>query len=289
MVIGRKDSYILLLLPALVIFVFFWIVPIFWTFLLSFHEWDMLSPPKYISLGNYVKMLNDPIFYVSLQDTFLSVVGVTILSVTLGMLLAVFLKENVKGSSVIKSIVFLGYIIPMAIVGVICLFIFDRDAGIVNGVLRAVGLGSGKGYLADPSTALYAIILMSGWIWTGFTITVFSAGLENIPRDLYDAARIDGATGWQILQKITLPLLRPATLVSIMMSIVYSIKIFDLIYVTTMGGPGYATSVLAFQIYMEGFRFLHFGYGSALAIFLTLLALLLGYPLLRTFTKRARS
>jgi multiple sugar transport system permease protein len=194
------------------------------------------------------------------------------LTVLSGLFLAVLLRD-VKGGTIIKSIVFLGVVIPMVVGGVLFRFIFDKDAGIVNAVLRLIGLGgSAIDWTAFPQTSLTSLILGSIWIWTGFCMIVYSAGLQGIPTDLYEAAAIDGSSRWRTFWRITVPMLRSTTLVVVTMTALWELKIFDIVYVATFGGPGGASRSLSFDMYIETFyQPQNFGTGAAIAVILTLL------------------
>jgi multiple sugar transport system permease protein len=188
-----------------------------------------------------------------------------------GMFLAVLLRD-VKGGTIIKSIVFLGVVIPMVVGGVLFRFIYDKDAGVANAFLRLIGLGDlTRTWTAFPDTALFSIILGSIWIWTGFGMIVYSAGLQGIPVELYEAAEIDGASRWKTFWRITVPMLRSTTLVVITMTVLWELKIFDIVYVATRGGPGGASDVLAYEMYNIAFYGRNFAAGSAIAVLLTLI------------------
>jgi multiple sugar transport system permease protein len=196
------------------------------------------------------------------------------LSVFFGLLLAVLLRD-VKGGAIIKSAVFLGIVIPMIVGGILLRFIYDEKAGIVNAFLRALGLGHlARTWTAFPETVLLALILGSVWIWTGFSMIVYSAGLEGIPRELFEAAKIDGASRWQTFWHITVPMLKPATIIVVTMTLLWELKIFDIVWVIQQGGPGGASMVMALAMYLEAFlppR--NFGTASAIATLLTVLTL----------------
>ena len=188
-----------------------------------------------------------------------------------GMFLAVLLRD-VKGGTIIKSIVFLGVVIPMVVGGVLFRFIYDSDAGVVNEFLRLIGLSAfTRSWTAYPDTALLSIILGSIWIWTGFGMIVYSAGLQGIPVELYEAAEIDGASRWKTFWRITVPMLRSTSLVVVTMTVLWELKIFDIVYVATRGGPGGASDVLAYEMYNVAFYGRNFGAGSAIAVILTLM------------------
>jgi len=190
-----------------------------------------------------------------------------------GMFLAVLLRD-VKGGTIIKSIVFLGVVIPLVVGGVLFRFILDKDAGVVNAFLSLIGLGGiTRTWYAFADTALLSIILGSIWIWTGFGMIVYSAGLQGIPVELYEAAEIDGASRWKTFWRITVPMLRSTSIVVVTMTVLWELKIFDIVYVVTRGGPGGASDVLAYRMYNIGIFGGNYAAGSAIAVLLTLMTI----------------
>jgi len=193
------------------------------------------------------------------------------LTIFFGLAFAVLLRD-VKGGTIIKSIVFLGVVIPMVVGGLLFRFVYDPDAGVVNAVLRLIGLGSyARDFTFYPQTALISIILGSVWIWTGFAMIVYSAGLQGIPVELYEAAEIDGASKWKTFWHITVPMLRSTTIVVVTLTVLWELKVFDIVYVAEQGGPGYAASVMAYDMYLEAFYSNNLGSASAIAVLLTIL------------------
>lgn len=193
------------------------------------------------------------------------------LTVLFGLTFAVLLRD-VKGGTIIKSIVFLGVVIPMVVGGLLFRFIYDSDAGVLNEFLRLIGLGSfARDLTVYSQTALISLILGSVWIWTGFAMIVYSAGLQGIPVELYEAAQIDGASRWKTFWRITVPMLRSTTIVVVTLTVLWELKVFDIVYVASLGGPGGASSVMAFDMYLEAFYSNNLGTASAIAVLLTLL------------------
>jgi len=208
------------------------------------------------------------------------------LSIFSGLILAVILKDA-KGSSVVKTLVFLGMVTPMVVGGLIIRYTFEKDVGIVNGLLYSIGLGDlAKSWTAYPDTALFALIFGSVWLWTGFSMILYSAGLATIPKDYYEAAKIDGASAFKTFFRITLPLLRPITVTVVTMTILYELKIFDIVLVATYGGPGKASSVLAFQMWLYAFRYFEFNRAAVVASLLTVLTTIVTIPMIRFMVKR---
>lgn len=198
------------------------------------------------------------------------------LTVLLGLGLALLL-DGVRGSGLLRSVVFLGIVTPMIVGGVLVRFLFDEHAGLVPALMRAAGWEAlGRSWTAYPETALPALVLGSVWLWAGFGMVLYSAGLAAIPRDYHEAAAVDGATPLQRFRYVTLPLLRPVTAVVVAMTLLWELKVFDLVMAATQGGPGGATTVLALQMYRYGFLALDSHRAAAVATLLTASTLLVG-------------
>ncbi|RLE84567.1 MAG: sugar ABC transporter permease [Thermoprotei archaeon] len=292
-------NLIFFLLPALILITVFLIYPVVHVIYLSFidEKGNFVGLDNYIKtvfrsdvldLGRLVSFLTKSPPYGALIHNILWILIHLPLTVFLGLFLAVILR-NVKGASVIKAIIFLGMIVPMVVSGIVIHFTFEEETGIVNVFLRLIGIAP-KSWLAYPETALYTLILGSVWLWTGFSMIVYSAGLESIPRELYEAAEIDGATALHKFLFITLPLLKPVTITVVTMTVLWELKMFDYVFTSTRGGPGGATNVMALQIYHDYFVFREPDLASALASILTLItlgiALVALRPVLRTRVTR---
>ncbi|RKX42350.1 MAG: sugar ABC transporter permease [Thermotogae bacterium] len=275
------------LLPALIMLAVFVIYPVGRTAYISFFD----ENGTFVGLKNYSKVLTSrEIIDLSgfsrgfpLGALVHNIIWIAIhlpLTIILGLSLAVLLK-GVKGGSVIKSIVFLGMVMPMIVGGVMINFMFDRNLGIVNAFLGLFGFQA-KSWTVYPDSALLSLIFGSVWLWTGFSVILYSAGLETIPKDYYEAAELDGAGPWKTFTKITIPLLKPITVVVATMTLLWELKIFDIVYVTTAGGPGGASNVMALQMYICAFRALDFNRAAVVAVILTLFTLLVSIPLVRS-------
>jgi len=275
------------LLPALIMLAVFVIYPVGRTAYISFFD----ENGTFVGLKNYSKVLTSrEIIDLSgfsrgfpLGALVHNIIWVAIhlpLTIILGLSLAVLLK-GVKGGSIIKSIVFLGMVMPMIIGGVMINFMFDRNLGVVNAFLGLFGFQA-KSWTVYPDSALLSLIFGSVWLWTGFSVILYSAGLETIPKDYYEAAKLDGAGPWKTFTKITIPLLKPITIVVATMTLLWELKIFDIVYVTTAGGPGGASNVMALQMYIYAFRALDFNRAAVVAVILTLFTLLVSIPLVRS-------
>ncbi|AIF69437.1 ABC transporter permease [Palaeococcus pacificus DY20341] len=275
---------IFFLLPALALMLPFVIYPIFKTIYFSF-----LSPDgNFVGLKNYFQVLGSSDIvnldrfpsssppWGALIHNFVWILIHLPITVFLGLLLALLLRrEEVKGSSIIKSIVFLGMVIPMIVGGIIIRFLFEKGVGVIPTIFNLFGFESlYKTWTAYPDTALFAVILGSIWLWTGFSMLMYSAGLAAIPKDYYEAAIIDGASPIQIFFYVTFPLLKPVTMVVVSMTLLWELKIFDIVYVATGGGPGGASTVLAIQMWNYFARQLNYNYSAVVAVLLTLLTMI---------------
>lgn len=284
------------LIPAFLLLAAFVLYPIVNTVYLSFID----QSGNFVKLENYKKVFGTKLYpLINVKNVALgkfpmgalihNILWITIhlpLCVFFGLLLAVLLRD-VKGGSIMKSVIFLGMVIPLIVGGVLVRFTLDRDAGVLNGILRAIGLG---GLVADwtvyPNTALIAAILGSVWIWTGFSMIVYSAGLEGIPIDLYEAAKIDGASRWKTFWRITVPMLKPATIIVVTMTLLWELKIFDIVYIVTNAGPGGASDVMAFRMYIQAFELPpNYGTASAIATMLTIITLGVAAYMVNRMTK----
>lgn len=283
---NRSLGRALFFIPALVLLAVFVVYPVASTVGLSFFSpgGEFAFPRNYINVLSEPEMFDARGFsrgfpYGALVHNVIWIAIHLPLTVLLGMGLAVILRE-VKGGAIIKSIVFLGMVTPMVVGGVILRFLFDGSVGIVPSFLSLFGIAP-RTLTAYPETALFSLILGSLWLWTPFSMILYSAGLETIPDFIYEAAVIDGASPWRVFFTITVPMLRPVTGVVITMSFLWVLKIFDIVYVATMGGPGGASNVLALQMYMYAFRQFNPNSAAVVATFLMLVAVIVSIPTFR--------
>jgi len=263
------------------IFVFYPIVATFYTSFLSnttgnfvgLENYDFVMFNGVYPLANLPNLLQGALPLGRLINNLLWIAIHLPVVVLSGMFLAVLLRD-VKGGTIIKSIVFLGVVIPLVVGGVLFRFIYDKDAGVANAFLSLIGLGDlTRTWHAFADTALLSIILGSIWIWTGFGMIVYSAGLQGIPVELYEAAEIDGASRWKTFWRIIMPMLRSTSIVVVTLTVLWELKIFDIVYVVTRGGPRGASDVLAYEMYNVAFFGGNYAAGSAIAVILTLMTI----------------
>ncbi|MFQ5951180.1 MAG: carbohydrate ABC transporter permease, partial [Candidatus Geothermarchaeales archaeon] len=285
---GRLTPY-LFLLPALILLSIFSFYPLIQTVYISFFDFqrsitDVVNlQGDFVAFENYQKLFSATRFFnpgLSLLEgppfgalihNIIWVVIMVPLTMVLGLTLAILLRRMREGY-IIRSMIFLGMVTPLIVGGLMLLFIYHKDAGVGNALLRLVGLGFlARSWTIFPDTALYALILGSVWIWTGFPMIIYSAGLEGIPDELHEAARIDGASGFQVVRYVTIPMLRPATITSLILTTLTAFKILDIVVAVRgfAGGPGDSTQVLALLMYAEGFQNFNYGGSAAISVFLT--------------------
>ena len=289
----RKISLSLFFIPALILIVVFVVFPVLSTVYISFFN----PSGQFVGLNNYFDVLSrrEVVNVERLTQGFPmgalihNIIWIAIhlpLSLFSGLLLAIVLRD-IKGASIVKSAIFLGMVTPMIVGGLILRFTFERGVGVVNAIFNLLGFEQlSRTWTAYPDTALFALIFGSVWLWTGFSMILYSAGLATIPKDYYEAAKIDGTTAFRTFYRITFPLLKPITLTIITMTLLYELKIFDIVYVATLGGPGGASNVLALLMYNIAFRAFDFNSAAVVATFLTVLTLLVTIGMSRYMVKR---
>ena len=286
----RRETFwrIVLLAPALIVFSVFVLWPLLDSFRYSFTNWNGFNPNyKFVGFDNFAKVFTDPNFFTAIINTAIWMVAALVLPTLLGLALALLLNTGLRGAAIFKSIFYLPICLSAVIVGQIWIWIYQPDWGLLNTVVaRLFGLQSFTfAWLAEPSTALGSVILAWSWQQTGLAMVIFLAGLTSIPRDLLEAADIDGVNRWKQTLHIVLPMLRPATIVVIALSVINSLKGFDILYIMTGGGPFHSSNTLAFFMYEESFKKYRMGYGSAIAVVLFVIALSIIFSYFRQIRK----
>ena len=265
----------LFLLPSLVLFAVFTALPVISAFLISFTSWDLFNPPRWAFLANYIALWNDPIFRQVLGNTGYYVAFAVPLQMLLGLLCALGLNRGVPGQAFFRVVYFLPVVTSTVAAGLVWAWLFNSNFGLINMGLSLLGVNDLPKWLVSSRWAMPAVIAVSVWQGLGYAMVLFLAGLQNIRKDLYEAAALDGATGWSRFWHITLPLLSPMTFFVLIISIIGSFQVFELVYVMTKAGPSNATNTLVFFIYQNGFMFYQMGIASAGAMVLFLIVLVL--------------
>jgi multiple sugar transport system permease protein len=260
--------------PAVVLIVLFGLVPIVWSAVLSFQKTNLLAPPEWVGLRNYRALPHDPLFTSSLVHSAIYTALFVPLSVAGGLLTAVALNRPLRGIRLYRTAVFVPVVVSTIATVIIFLWVFDPNFGIANWLLGKVGLGP-YAFFTSSNGALYSIVAMTVWGWIGFDVIVYLAALQGIPRELVEAAEIDGAGTWGIFRNVTVPLLGPVTLFLVVWSTINALQLFDEVYLATNGGPGTATYVPVFYLYRMAFQLGKAGYAAAIAYVLFAVILVL--------------
>ena len=265
----KKNSRVasILIAPSFIPLVAFLIIPMLAAVSLSFASWDLLSPIKWIGLANFNELFSHAIFYESLFNSLIFIAGYLPLVYFLGLAAALGLNKKFRGSTLLRAAYFLPVVTSWVIVSLLWKWILNPNGGVVNSLLHVVGI-QGPGWWTSPIWAMPSIIIASVWKDLGYVMLILLSGLQSIPPEYQEAASIDGASKRQILFKITLPLLTPATFFVIIISLINNFQVFDQIYLMTGGGPDGSTSVLVQQIVKNAFDYGRMGFASAMSMVL---------------------
>jgi raffinose/stachyose/melibiose transport system permease protein len=271
----------MLALPALVYGTFV-VFPLASTVRVSFYDWNGLTPPVFVGLGNYLALMGDTLFWGALVHNGVFLLFYTVLPVGVAFLLVVLLTQEraVRGLAIYRVGLFVPQVIPMVVVGVVWRWMYSPINGVVNVVLGWFGADP-RPFLGDAGTALPAVGLVATWVQYGFAMVLFLAGIQRIDRALFDAAAVDGAGPWARFRHITLPGLRGEIVVALTVSMIAAFRVFDLVFVMTRGGPANATNVVAFEIWRRAFQQREVGAAAAVATVLVVLILVLSRFVLR--------
>jgi multiple sugar transport system permease protein len=261
--------------PALAYITLTMIYPVLSNLRMSFYDVNvstfLSNTAPFVGLGNYSKVIGDPAFQHALSLSVLFTIGSLLFQFTIGFALALFFNRPFPGNGLLRALLLLGWMLPIVVSGSIFRWMLDGSFGIINVVLQALGLLQGQRFwLTEPHYALLGTIVANIWVGIPFNMVLLLPGLQSISPTLYEAASIDGATSWQSFRHVTLPLMRPVALSVLLLGIIYTFKVFDVVYVMTKGGPVDATTVLPIYVYNLAFQFFRFGEASATAILLLL-------------------
>lgn len=271
----RKLLIGLFLAPTIIGLGLFTFLPILASVVLAFFSWDIITPPRFVGLENFADIAADPTIRVSFLNTIGFVVVAVTLQLAVALVLAVLVNTRMPGllKSFFRSVLFFPLVLSAASVSIIMGYLFNENFGLVNHVLNLLGMADVP-WLTSTRGAMVVVILVYVWQNFGFSFLLFLGGLSSIPKEVYEAAQVDGATGWKQFWKITFPLVSPTTLVASVMAIISALQIFDQPYVLTRGGPGDSTRTAVMVIYESAFKQLEFGRASAIGIVLTVVIML---------------
>ena len=258
-----KLTALIFILPAVLGTLIFIVIPVIFSFSLSFVNWDLLSPMSFAGLNNYREVLTDSSFLQVLINTFVFAISTSVFAVIIPLVLACILNNKIRGSNFYKTAYFLPFITPMIVIAIVWQWIFDPNIGLLNQLFHL-----NIKWLYDARFAMPALITVSVWKLIGYNMIIFLSGLSTINQEVLEAAKIDGANTWQTFKNVTLPLLSPTIFFVIVITTISSFQVFDLIYIMTEGGPDNSTMVMVYSIYKYAFEFFDIGKASAIAYIL---------------------
>lgn len=256
--------------PALLGMLIFIIIPIFFSFGLSFAKWDLLNPIQFVGLDNYKEIFTEPLFGKILLNTVVFALATSFFGVIIPLILAAIMNSKIRGTDFFKTAYFLPFITPMIVIGIVWEWIFDPNIGLLNKVLQVH-----INWLYDPHCAMPALIIVSVWKLIGYNMIIFLSGFSGISNSMFEAAKIDGANPVETFFYVTIPLLSPTIFFVVIITAVSSFQVFDLIYLMTQGGPLDSTNVLVYAIYKNAFEYFNAGKASAIAYVLFVIILVL--------------
>lgn len=265
--------------PALCIYLFVIVIPTFYTMYLSLLEWNGVSPEKiFVGIENYIKLFtNDTVFMKSFKNTLIWTALSLLISMVFALLLALLLNRDFKGRTFFRGAFYFPFILSNIVVAIIWVWIYNPNMGLLNEILNMIGLESVP-WLSDPKIALYSVFLASAWQFIGNPMVIFLAGLQSMSNEPFEAAKVDGASKFQAFYHVTIPLLRETFIIVFATTLFNSMRVFDIVYAMTGGGPAHNTQVLASWMYYQSFTTNNVGTGSAISMILLIIVLIVGVP-----------
>ncbi|MET9671230.1 sugar ABC transporter permease [Streptomyces sp. NPDC006475] len=251
------------------------VIPVVWSLLLSFQSADLVTPSSWLGLDNYRQLTHDPQFTQAVRNTLLYSGLYVPLSIVLGLALALALNRRIRFAGLYRTLFFVPFVISATAQGVLFSFILDPEFGAANSLLHRLGV-SPQGFLSDPAQALLVLVGISLWSGTGFCVVIYLAALQDVPQELIEAATLDGAGRLRLLRHVTLPTIAPVSVFLVLWQIINALQVFDLVYVTTKGGPLGSTTLIVYFIWEQAFRNFTAGYGAAAAYLLALALFVVG-------------
>lgn len=274
-VMGNKKSIAVFVLPALIIYVIFGLFPIAYNIYISMFDTDLMAKMEFVGMENYVSLFKDGTFRHALKNNILMVIGSLIAHMPLAMFFANAIFKKIRGSAFFQTVFFLPSVICGVAVGLTWTFVYNGNYGLLNAFLKLIGLGSlNQVWLANKDLAMLCIIVVIMWQYVGYHMVIQLAAMRNIDASYYEAAEIDGASGWQQFKSITFPLIKPILKIDAVLIITGSLKYYDLVAVMTSGGPNHATEVMSTYMFYQAFNILKHGYASAIGVILMVLCIM---------------
>lgn len=252
--------------------------PIFYNIVISFTSYDLTPVTNFVGLKNYIEIFSNQVLIKSIWNTLLFALGVVPAGTVIALVIAALLNQQIRGRVLFRTLFYLPGVTAVTAAALVWRWIFNPQSGLINQGLGFIGI-NGPGWLTEPNTAMISIIIIQLWGSIGGNMVVFLAGLQGIPSELYEAAEIDGARGWQSFLYITVPMLNPVTLFVVVTYTIAVFRSFGLTFLLTQGGPSYSTTTLVWEVYETAFGYLRFGLGAAISVVLLLTVLLLSIPI----------
>ncbi|WP_425596300.1 carbohydrate ABC transporter permease [Promicromonospora iranensis] len=273
----KRLEIVLFVTPALALFALFVVWPIVTAVQLSVYRWKGFGPlVDFVGLRNYVTVLADDVFVDSVVHNLIIVGGSIAIQLPLGLAIALLLNRKMWGQGLLRTIIFVPYVLAEVIAGVVWFQLLQPEYGVIDGLLGSVGLEAPEqGWLGDPDLALWTVLAVLTWKYLGLAVILFLAGLQGVPEELYEAAQLDGASWWQVQRKITVPLLGPTMRTWAFLSMIGSLQLFDMVWILTGGGPANSTTTMATYLINEGTRSQNFGIAGAASVILFVIALIM--------------
>jgi len=277
-----------MLAPALLVYTVYVVYPVGYSIFYSFTDYNGVTEAKYVGTANYRHMADDSLFWSSMRNTMVVLGVAVVLLVPLAFLLAVLLSSRIRGAGVLRALIFAPAIVAPILVGLIWVFILDPHIGLANAFLASLGF-TGPEWIGGTSLTPVSVALVYTWQTVGFIMTIFYAGIRMMPRDVLEASQLDGATRWQQLRYVTVPMLQESFAICTVLAITGVFKIFELVYVLTGGGPIHLSEVLVSYMYYVTFQLQNYGYGLALAVVVCVLGAVVSLAYLGFRRRSARA
>lgn len=286
---SNKLAIILFALPALSVFTVMVFYPIIQVFIKSFFEWNGLGSGVFIGFDNYIKLFGDTVFKISNKNALIFAIFITVFQMVFASVFALVVSDKrVKGRSFLRVAYFIPVVLSVTVVCQLWLAIFNADSGLLNQMLKALGINYSQNWLSDRHNAIYVIAFVNAWQWMGYQFALLMAGIKSIPNDYYEAARIDGASTIRAHRSVTIPLLAETYKICLVISLTGGVKAFTEMFIMTKGGPGNATYTLTYLMYKAAFREFRYGYGMASASILVIQCLVIMLIVNRLFRSKEK-
>lgn len=286
--LSKRWQIFLMLAPALVVYSVYLVYPVLYSIYYSFSNFNGVQQSHYVGAANYHKMVHDDLFWSSLQNTMIVLGVALVVLIPLAFLLAVLLSGPIKGASAMRALIFAPAVVAPILVGLIWVYILDPHIGLINAFLSSLGV-SGPQWIGGTTLTPFSVGMVYVWQTVGFVITIFYAGLKMLPRDVMEASELDGASRFQQLRYVTVPMLQETFGICTVLVITGVFKVFELVYVLTGGGPVHLSDVLVSYMYYVTFTLQDYGYGMALAVVICILGVVVSLGYLTVLRRRRRS